>query len=177
MENKEKKQNKQRYIQNRKIQDEIKNKKLEPKTDLKETETKASKQAKAKIMFNKGKEYITANAMLKLKTNKESAVTLQLFCEGFELITKSYLLYNDYTKYESIIKNEIRHDLEKSYNYCKEFIAEEQNKNVLSELKILNEFYTQNRTKFVTSYDLSNNFNTIKYDNLLKLTEKIIKSI
>ncbi len=172
-------QNKNRYEENKKPLKEIKNKDLKENSNItkKKNEVKVNTKSKSQILYIKGKEYIIASSLLKQKKNKETAVTLELFCEGFELISKSLLLFNNYSKFEPLLKEDIRHDLEKCYNYSKEYIDNINSDLIYAELKVLNEFYAQNRMKFVTSYDNLNNFETIKIQNLIKLSEKILKII
>lgn len=138
--------------------------------------TKDGKVLTCRLMYKKGRDFIDAAILLNLKT--ESHVYFHLICQGIEIILKSLLLFEDYDKYNTIIKTKIDHDLLKLYRIWSK--ATNQNtldNNFYKELEVLNDLYKHHHLRYHSPIDILIDPKTINDGEMLvQLTKLINKS-
>ena len=109
--------------------------------------TEHGKKHVARAMFEKGKSFVRASAYLR-KENGYEFVILHLLCQGMEITLKSFLLFGNYDKYKSQLK-QIGHNLEKLAEVCsQEYGIAVGRKELLSELTILNSLYADHILRY-----------------------------
>jgi len=116
--------------------------------------TKNGKDMFARYMYQKGKEFVGAAILLR-QAGGFTHVSTHLICQGLELILKSLLLFKDYSKYHSLIKKNVGHNLVKLVDLWKVVINRNKvNARFYSEIQELNRHYISHGLRYGSLTDL-----------------------
>lgn len=137
--------------------------------------TQYARKLESKIMYEKGKSFITSYILLK-RQNGHPLVCIHLLCQGIEIIMKSLLLIHDYDKYKNSKNKKIGHNITKSINHVISAYQLKPIKPLLTkELDILTHYYNNNLLRYGSQHDIFIDVSTIEYENVLKKVLAIMR--
>lgn len=136
----------------------------------------------AESMYAKGKAFLGAGILLKQKQRGYEYVVLHLQCQGIEIILKAVLLMQNFGEYKPKLRRPFGHNLIKVADAAsREFRLHPLKPTLLSELGVLNSFYSNNCLRYGTVYDILVDPTTISCHRslrrivaVMRLTERLL---
>lgn len=120
----------------------------------------------AKLLYLKGRDFLRASVLLQ-ENGGNRYVVLHLFCQGYEIILKSFLLFKDYEQYKPLLKSRFGHKLVKlTEEVVNQFSLNPLRDNLKNELQELDFLYSKHLLRYDSAFDILINPSTIE-DNLV----------